>query len=50
MATFINSADKIDREQILCRGDKQSPSIRPAERAVRCDCGHRDEAQLAPIN
>ena len=46
---FISSRDKIDRQQILGRGDEQPPSVRAAKGAVRGDRGRRDEAQLAPI-
>jgi hypothetical protein len=40
---------KIDRQQILRRGDEQPPSVRAAERAVRGDRRGRDEAELAAI-
>src|SRR5487761_653212 len=49
MDTFISSADKIDREQILCRGDEQPPSVGASEGAVRRTRGRGHEAQLAPI-
>lgn len=47
--TFISSADEIECEQVLRRGDEQPPPVGAAEGAVRHHRGGGHEAQLAPI-